>query len=415
MTEMNQNIYNFITKQRKLSFHIILTFLTAGIWIILYFSTKILYPFHTKYLKKLNQSQTNNKAIKKTNNHIQKLNVLDLIASNRIDSFVRDENFRKEIKEYLVQVISYCPEHKKFHHKIFYDDMFQHNKKNTIYPKLSTAIIEGLLNDGCKCTIATYYPESEDIKFDEHGLTKETIKKAKEDELWLKKRGITITTHAVSGYNPYKNAVPKEVYQFAYSDKKSKIYPKDYIVFDTETTGLEPEIDKIIEISAIKYINNEPIDNFSVLVNPKQKLDPFITSLTGITDRNLRNQPTIDEVLPKFFDFIEDYVLVAHNTPFDIKMVACECYRNNITMCNNRLIDTVPLAKRMISSNDVKDYKLTTLKKYFGIKIQSHRALQDCEMCAIVYQQYLKFETHKNSKKKLIIIDEETGEVLQEN
>lgn len=237
----------------------------------------------------------------------------------------------------------------------------------------------------------------------------------KKDELWLKQQGFTITTHSVSGDNPYKNAVPKEVYQFAYSDKKSKTYPTDYVVFDTETTGLEPEIDKIIELSAIKYINNEPVDSISFLINPKQKLNPFITKLTGIKDKDLIEQPTIDEVLPNFFDFVEDYVLIAHNTPFDIKMIACECYRNNINMCDNRLIDTVPLAKRMIANDDIKDYKLGTLKDYFGINIQSHRALQDCEMCAIVYQQYLDFEKIKSKRKRVIIVDEETGEVLQEN
>lgn len=232
---------------------------------------------------------------------------------------------------------------------------------------------------------------------------------------YLKKHGITITTRAVSGHNPYKNAVPKEIYQFAYANNKSKVYPKNYVVFDTETTGLEPEIDKIIELSAIKYIDNEPIDNFSVLVNPKQKLNPFITKLTGIKDEDLYNQPTIDKVLPEFFDFIGDYVLIAHNTPFDIKMIACECYRNNINMCSNKLIDTVPLAKKMISNDNIKDYKLSTLKKYFGINIQSHRALQDCEMCSIIYQQYLNHETSKLKRKKVIIVDEETGEILQEN
>ena len=72
-------------------------------------------------------------------------------------------------------------------------------------------------------------------------------------------------------------------------------------MFDTETTVLEPEIGKIIEISAIKYINNEPVDTFTTLVNLQQKLDPFITNLTGIKIFDLIISPTINNVLPGFF------------------------------------------------------------------------------------------------------------------
>ena len=83
-------------------------------------------------------------------------------------------------------------------------------------------------------------------------------------------------------------------------------------------------------------------------------------------------------------------------------------------MCNNKLIDT-PLAKRMISNKNIRDYKLSTLKNYFGINLKSHRATEYCELCNIVYQQYLRFSKIKNKNKQIIIIDKETGEVLQEN
>lgn len=225
---------------------------------------------------------------------------------------------------------------------------------------------------------------------------------------------IKITSRSYTAPNPYKDAVPYEIYQFAYSKNKSREYPNDYVVFDTETTGLEPEIDKIIEISAIKYINGEAIDYFSQLVNPKQKLDSFITKLTGIKDSDLIDKPTIDKVLPAFYKFIENYTLIAHNTPFDIKMIACESYRHNIELCSNKLIDTVPLAKRMIPQSEISNYKLETLKNYFGINIKSHRGTEDCEMCNIVYKHYLKFAKLKSKNKQIIVIDKDTGEVLQE-
>lgn len=189
-------------------------------------------------------------------------------------------------------------------------------------------------------------------------------------------------------HNPYKNAVPKDVYVNAYSERKSKDIPSDYIVFDTETTGLEPEVDKIIELSAIKYINHEKVDEFSYLINPKVALSPFITNLTGIKNSDLRGKPYVGEVLINFFNWIEDFTLVAHNAPYDIKMITCECYRSKTPMCNNKIIDTLTLARRTFSKDVVENYKLETLKNYLGLSYGSHRALDDCEVCSAVYQIY---------------------------
>ncbi len=230
------------------------------------------------------------------------------------------------------------------------------------------------------------------------------------NDAWLKKNGITITSHSVTGVNPYANAVPYSIYENAYTDRKQKGTPKDYVVFDTETTGLEPGIDRIIELSAIKYINNKKVETFNYLVNPKTQIDPFITKLTGITQNDLIGQPTINQVLPKFYSFIENYTLVAHNAPFDIKMLACECYRSDIELCDNKIIDTVTLAKRVIPKERIDNYKLETLKKYLGLTFNSHRASDDCETCAKVYQLYLASQ----NKNKIIMIDEKTGEVLEE-
>lgn len=215
-----------------------------------------------------------------------------------------------------------------------------------------------------------------------------------------------------------KKIVPYSEYEYAYSDNKSKRYPNNYVVFDTETTGLEPSMDRIIEISAIKYINGKATAVFSQMVNPQEEISPFITQLTGIENSDLYNKPTIKQVLPLFFEFIEDFVLVAHNTPYDIKMIASECYRSNIKMCSNKLIDTVPLAKKMIDKNEVDNHKLSTLKLFYGINIPSHRATEDCIICNIVYQTYLQYEKiHSKNKKvskiedKIRIINFENGEI----
>lgn len=226
----------------------------------------------------------------------------------------------------------------------------------------------------------------------------------------LRRKGIAITTHSKSVENPYKNAVPYDVFSNSYIERRTKTTPSNYVVFDTETTGLEPEIDKIIEISAIKFKDNKKIDKFSTLVNPLTKIDNFITELTGIKQSDLDGMPTIDRILPDFFEFIEGYTLVAHNAPFDIKMLACECYRNNIQLCSNEVIDTVNLAKKIIPQQKIDNYKLATIKNYLGLEYESHRALSDCEVCAKLYQIYLA----KQKDKKIIVIDNKTGEVLEE-
>ena len=221
---------------------------------------------------------------------------------------------------------------------------------------------------------------------------------------------ISVTSSYTTIKNPYDNAVPYNIYSTSYTDRKTNKTPNDYIVFDTETTGLEPEIDNIIEISAIKFINNIEVERFSMLVNPEVEIDPFITKLTGIKQIDLLNQPTIKNVIPQFFDFIENYTLVAHNAPFDMKMLACECYRNNIQLCNNKIIDTVTLAKRIIPKYSVDNYKLETLKDYLGLNYISHRAMEDCEVCAEIYKLYLS----KQQDKSILIIDNKTGEILDQ-
>ena len=186
-----------------------------------------------------------------------------------------------------------------------------------------------------------------------------------------------------------KKVVSQDVWYDSYTKRKTNKIVKDYVVFDTETTGLDPSKDNIIEISAIKFINNEKVATFSTLIDPKKEIDPFITQLTGIKQEDLNGQPTIDKVIPQFFSFIENFTLIAHNAPYDIKMLASECYRSKIELCENKVIDTITLAKKIISKENIQNYKLTTLKEYLGLSYSSHRALDDCETCSKVYQLYL--------------------------
>lgn len=199
---------------------------------------------------------------------------------------------------------------------------------------------------------------------------------------------INLNKNKKDAKNSISTIVPKDVYSKTYMERKSNKYPNNYIVFDTETTGLHPEVDKIIELSAIKFVDHVKVDEFSYLVNPKVKLDPIITKVTGLNDNDLKDAPTIKEVLPQFIEWSNGFTLVAHNAPYDVKMIACECYRNNIPMFDNKVIDTLNLAKKIFNEDEIPNHKLETIKKHLGMTNKSHRALDDCEVCSAIYKLY---------------------------
>lgn len=171
-------------------------------------------------------------------------------------------------------------------------------------------------------------------------------------------------------------------------------FVSDYIVFDFETTGLSPLLNKIIEIGALKYKNNVLVDSFNKLVNPQCLIPNNITNLTGISNSDVADAKLINEILPEFIKFIDDYTLVAHNNSFDLKFLLENLYNQQIPCIKNRTIDTLALSKKFLP--ELENHKLETLKKYLNINCVSHRALSDCEVTNAVYQ-YCK-EKDKNKK-----------------
>lgn len=165
-------------------------------------------------------------------------------------------------------------------------------------------------------------------------------------------------------------------------------FPDDYVIFDLETTGLEASRDYIIEIGALKYKNNQLVEEFNVLINPGIIIPEVITRITGITTEQVANQEIIDKVLPKFITFIEDYPLLAHNSPFDIGFIYENIKRLKLPYIPNKIIDTLPLARTYIPQ--AYNHKLETLKHYFKIEQVSHRAIGDCYTTNYIYQECKK-------------------------
>lgn len=175
-----------------------------------------------------------------------------------------------------------------------------------------------------------------------------------------------------------------------YQDIKKEVlemkeFKKDYVVFDLETTGLDCREADIIEIGAIKYHDNEVVDKLNLLINPGYDVPEVITNITGITNELLKDKETIDTALPKFLTFIEDYPLVAHNSPFDIGFIFENMKRLHLQPIHNEVIDTLVLARKYIPQ--AYNHKLETLKNYFKIKEVSHRAIGDCHTTNIIYKE----------------------------
>lgn len=150
-----------------------------------------------------------------------------------------------------------------------------------------------------------------------------------------------------------------------------------FCVLDLETTGGSAADDRITEIGAVKYRGGECLGTFQTLVNPGRAIPPYITVLTGITESMLVPAPRIESVLPSLLHFIGDSVIVAHNSRFDIGFLNAALIRDDRDPLTNRVLDTVPLARRLVR-DEVPDCKLATLASRLRLAHQpNHRALDD--------------------------------------
>ena len=161
-------------------------------------------------------------------------------------------------------------------------------------------------------------------------------------------------------------------------------FPNKYIAFDIETTGLDPMYDEIIEIGAIKIENGKEVEVFNTLVKPEYEIDEFISELTGITNEMVKESPYIDEVLPKFIDFIKDSIILGHNVNFDINFIYDNLKDKLGLYLTNDYVDTLRLSRLLLTN--LPHHRLDDLINYFNLETRSeHRALNDCLLTNQVY------------------------------
>ena len=159
----------------------------------------------------------------------------------------------------------------------------------------------------------------------------------------------------------------------------------DFVVVDVETTGWSPGADGITEIGAVRLSGGEVRGEFAALVNPGRLIPPDIVTLTGITDAMVTLAPPVGAVLPRFLDFARGSVLTAHNAPFDVGFLSAACAGTGRRWPAPPVLDTVTLARLLLTEDEVPNCKLATLADFFGAPdTPRHRALADARATAAV-------------------------------
>ncbi|WP_439272980.1 DNA polymerase III subunit epsilon [Pseudochrobactrum sp. HB0163] len=164
------------------------------------------------------------------------------------------------------------------------------------------------------------------------------------------------------------------------------------IVFDTETTGLDKNEDRVIEIGCIEMVNKFITGKtFHVYINPQgKKVHPDALAVHGITDESLLDKPIFADIADEFLTFIEGAKMVAHNAMFDIGFLNAELERINLPQISTDIvIDTLALARR---KHPMGPNTLDALCKRYGVDNahrKLHGALLDTELLAEVYIELL--------------------------
>lgn len=202
---------------------------------------------------------------------------------------------------------------------------------------------------------------------------------------------------AVSAEEPRSGSRPPPVNTF--------VSNVTFVVFDTETTGFSPTMDRIVEVGAVKFRNGEVIEEKSWLVNPERDIPYWATKVNGITDDMVKGKPTFKEIYPDFQKFIEGSALMAHNAKFDISFVKAEIKRAGYELPPNKVIDSLSLFRKWYPK--ATSHSVEAVAKHAEVKTDTlHRAAADSLYVFMIFDKGVK---ERNDKFKLGDIYDQCG------
>lgn len=158
-----------------------------------------------------------------------------------------------------------------------------------------------------------------------------------------------------------------------------------FVVIDTETTGLKASNGRIVQLSAIKYADWEPVGTWSTYIDPgKVKIEAEATKINGITNEMVAGKPTIKQVAHSFMDFVGDCSVVGYNLPFDLKFLYAEGI--DLTNTKRKYFDVLALAKRCYK-NDLDSFSLEDVAEYNRVYFIPHNSLHDCLATGVIFER----------------------------
>ena len=206
-----------------------------------------------------------------------------------------------------------------------------------------------------------------------------------------------VRMHSKEKITKYQTVFPEKYQVFSQGnifevEKKynTNVSNNTFVVFDVETTGLDPETCEIIEIGAVKVSGGRIIEKFQTLVRPKTQISSLITEITGIDNEMVENAPRIETVIKDFFLFTKNTILAGYNVNFDVKFIQAAARKEGFKF-ENEVQDVMVLARQKVVSSN---YKLGTVVKALNLTLDNaHRAFFDALATAEVMLALSKEET----------------------
>jgi DNA polymerase-3 subunit epsilon len=161
----------------------------------------------------------------------------------------------------------------------------------------------------------------------------------------------------------------------------------EFAAFDTETTGLRPHSEFLVELAAVRFrLDTGAREYFQTLVNPGVPIPWQATNVHGITDAMVAAAPTLAQVMPSFLSFLQGTIPVAHNAPFDIGFISLHAMRLGLELPEAPVLDSCMFSRRVFTEQP--SHKLQSLVESFGIGEGTfHRALADARSCMEVFRR----------------------------
>lgn len=163
----------------------------------------------------------------------------------------------------------------------------------------------------------------------------------------------------------------------------------DFVAFDTETSGLDARAE-IVEISAVKFKNFRPVEIFETLCKPYRRISAEATAVNGISNEMVASAPRFAEIMSDFDEFIDGFPLVAHNAPFDVKMLASEGFPT----AGRQVYDTLSIARKILRDRNgekLPSYKLAVACKYCAVLFSgAHRSSADAMAAGLLFLELAK-------------------------